>query len=160
MPELIQGINNPELVFGLVAPIGANVERCVTALSNLISSYGYTPVVVKVTDCFQRLQPHLKFHIPLRDHPLGDRYNSYIKYGDAFRKLFDDDSFLAAVAISAIIHKRKSTSPEHRLLKPEKIAYIIRSSSERKRSNCFVLFMEDTSFRFLHTQREAHELTI
>ena len=41
-------IRNPELVFGLVGPIGVNLDAVVDALSVELKEVGYTPVVIHI----------------------------------------------------------------------------------------------------------------
>src|SRR5579862_8196827 len=103
MPNKIKRIEFPELFFGLVAPIGADIENSVTHLDNTLKSYGYTTITIKVTSVFKRLHEKLPLDKPLLDHPLERRYTTHIGYGNAVRNRFSDDAFLAYTTIAQII---------------------------------------------------------
>lgn len=107
MAQVIQRVPDPELFFGIVAPIGANIEECLTSLEEKLDSFGYTAVIIRVTDLFSLLQDQLSLPVDLENTPLEDRYRSYIRYGDALREHFDDDSFLASLSIAKIINARR-----------------------------------------------------
>lgn len=132
MAQVIQRVPEPELFFGLVAPIGANIEECVSDLQDKLERFGYRPVTIRVTDLFPALQSSLNLPIELKNSPLEDRYRSFISYGDALRKHFDDDAFLASLSIAKIINARRKIVAENELENPQKIAYIIRQFKRRE----------------------------
>jgi len=106
MSILIPRIEHPELVFGFVAPIGAEIDRSVQAFHAYFKRQGYEVVDIKVTDVYQFLKKYVPPAQTLETFPPEDRYHSYIAYGDQLRTYFADDSFLAATAIARIIGKR------------------------------------------------------
>lgn len=132
MAQVIQRVPDPELFFGLVAPIGANIEDCVFELQDKLRSFGYTPVTIRVTELFGALQEKLNLPLVLKTTPLEERYQSYISYGDALRKHFDDDAFLASLSIAKIINARRKIINEKEFENPQKIAYIIRQFKRKE----------------------------
>ncbi|ABY30264.1 CMP/dCMP deaminase zinc-binding [Methylorubrum extorquens PA1] len=103
-----------------------------TSLEEKLDSFGYTAVIIRVTDLFSLLQDQLSLPVDLENTPLEDRYRSYIRYGDALREHFDDDSFLASLSIAKIINARRKIVAEKDLENPQKIAYIIRQFKRRE----------------------------
>ena len=77
----IDRINFPELFFGFVAPIGAEIESTLAAFKAYFTERKYNVVEVKVTDIFPRLIAYYPPNEPLKRTPLLERYRSYIDYG-------------------------------------------------------------------------------
>lgn len=85
----------PELVIGLVAPLGTSTTELATEVKGALAAYGYKPVIIKMSDL-----------IP-GSGPLGeaedDRIRRLIAAGNAFCKANDDDpAALARLAINRI----------------------------------------------------------
>lgn len=59
MTDSIQKIKFPELVFGFVAPIGADLTTTVTAFRSYFERRSYRIVEIKVTDIFNILQRYI-----------------------------------------------------------------------------------------------------
>lgn len=106
MKTLIPTIQFPELVFGFVAPIGASVDRAVSAFAAEFRARKYDVVDIKVTNVYEDLKAHIKPDPPLKDKPPRERYRTYIRYGDQLCRKFEDDSFLAATTIREIVLER------------------------------------------------------
>lgn len=141
MPEVIKRIIEPELFFGIVAPIGAEVEPTINNLASNLKEFGYRPVVIKITDIFPKLYNFLKNEFLsqnppfiLEESPLENRYTSYIKFGDALRAKFNDHAILAHIAVGQIGDARRqvlqiSSAKDE---PPQRIAYIIRQFKRKE----------------------------
>lgn len=153
MAELIQRMIEPELFFGIVAPIGTDVEATVDNLANSLKSFGYRVAVIKITDLFQILHKTLNATGRLQQTPLEKRYKSYISFGDKLRQNFSDDSFLAQLAIAQIvdIRERLVSNPED---VPQKIAYIVRQFKRKEEIDLFRLVYNKLFFQVsIYSQR-------
>ena len=106
MSMAIDRIRSPELFFGFVSPIGANLIPAVTSFRKHLEGMGYDVVEIKVTDVFTILEKYIASATLLSRSPSLDRYTSYIKYGNQLRAAFDDDAILAASAIVQTIRLR------------------------------------------------------
>lgn len=116
MNTLIPKIAFPELLFGIVAPIGADHDHVTRAFRRYFTSLDYNVIEIKVTDIYQILKSYVPPTLSLETFPPQTRYISYIKYGDQLREAFADDSFLAATTIASVIRKRQSQKrPLHEL---------------------------------------------
>lgn len=120
-PDSTGKINYPELFFGFVAPIGADLRQSLDAFRAYLEMRSYTVIEIKVTDVFEVFA---RYVIPKRKLSKAtelERYETYIAYGNQLRGTFGD-SFLAASAVRRIMDKRLRHSP---LGQFEKIAYLI-----------------------------------
>lgn len=99
-------IDFPELFFGLVAPIGADIESAVSELRKQIEIKNYNVKVIKVTDCFKCFKKAVNPKTNLVDSPLLERYKSHIAYGNQLRRDTADPEILAKAAIYQIIRFR------------------------------------------------------
>lgn len=139
VPEVIKRIIEPELFFGIVAPIGAEVEPTINILARNLKEFGYRVVVIKITDIFPKLykifsseMAALDPPLELKYSPLEDRYKTYIRFGDALRAKFHDDALLAHVAVAQIADARGQLMKTNKQDTPEKIAYIIRQFKRKE----------------------------
>lgn len=125
---MLKRISFPELFFGFVAPIGADLKSTIEIFAQSLYRFGYQVKVIKVTDVFEELQ-----NIPVRrkQRPLVDRYKTYIKFGNAVRKKYKDDELLAALTIARIFQARKF-NPDGTPVAEEKVAYIIHQFKRRE----------------------------
>lgn len=131
MTNKITSLEKPEIFIGVVAPIGTNIDDTIDSICEKIPQYGYIAHSIRVTDSFPMLQEKLEFPLELKEKPLEDKYESYIKFGDTIRTHFDDDSILASITIDKIVLKRSeifSSTDKH----PEGIIYIIRQFKRRE----------------------------
>ncbi len=108
-----------ELVFGLVAPVGADLERLEAGLIDLLGLYAYTPNPIRLSSLLRKAQG---LGVVLKDAPELDRVNSYMDAGNAMRERSKVEEILALWAITQI----KNTRPagESRL---RRTAHILRS---------------------------------
>lgn len=108
-----------ELVFGLVAPVGADLQRLETDLIDLLGLYGYTPNPIRLSALLQKVQG---LGVVLKDAPELDRVNSYMDAGNAMRERSHAEEILALWAIAQI---KKMRQPEDSPLR--RTAHILRS---------------------------------
>jgi deoxycytidylate deaminase len=109
MSDKIPKFERPELVFGFVAPIGANVGQTVNQFKRSLESLGYTVEDVKVTDAFKHFREVVKPVAPLEHKRTKERYETHIAYGNQLRSHFGDDSLLAMTSIVRLHRKRLRT---------------------------------------------------
>jgi Deoxycytidylate deaminase len=125
MNHLIPSIEFPEIVIGLVAPIGTPLKATISALKNDFESNNYLVQIIKVTDVYNILERFIppEHEKGLTDAKLIDRYHTYISYGNQIREKFNDNSLLAALTIYRIMEQRLRTKRKRE--KFEKVVYII-----------------------------------
>jgi deoxycytidylate deaminase len=103
--DRIQRIDFPELFFGFVSPIGADITGTIAAFRRYFRSRDYSVVEIKATDIFLPLSKYVKPDQALVRAPLQERYRSYIAYGNQLRARFDDE-IIATAAINRIVQRR------------------------------------------------------
>jgi deoxycytidylate deaminase len=111
MPDSIQKIKFPELIFGFVAPIGADVEPVLAAFRDYFEHRAYRVIEIKVTDIFNVLEQYVKPDLPLDKSGHRERYVTYIAYGNQLRAKFDDE-ILAATTIRRVMARRLRAQKE------------------------------------------------
>ena len=123
----------PELVFGLVAPVGVDLDLVTEVLAQLLREMRYESKIVKLTS----LMKEIPISLPLGDAPYIESIKNRIAYANEVRKKLGDDA-LAALAISAIRSFREEEwkvklAPEiiNKMQNPEetplpRYAYIVR----------------------------------
>lgn len=121
MPDSRGNINYPELFFGFVAPIGADLHSSLQAFKAYLEGRSYRVIEVKVTDVFDILARYFSPKAPLSKATELERYKTYIAYGNQLRATFGDD-ILAATAIRRVMYKRLRHSPPGAF---QRIAYLI-----------------------------------
>ena len=97
-------IEGPELVFGLVGPIGTDMNFVSETLSNELSKVRYRCCEIKVS----KLLHDIPEFADLPDAPAEKRYNAHMDAGNKVRKKFETGDALALLAVAAIRQKRKS----------------------------------------------------
>lgn len=116
-----QVVHNPELVFGIVGPIGVDIDAVMESLSKALRDVGYDPNTIHLTDLVEDRRIKVKRDIST----YYNRYRSLIEYANAYRKLAKSAAAMAGVAIVKIRELRaqattSSTTPARGT------AYIIR----------------------------------
>ncbi|MBO0733420.1 MAG: dCMP deaminase, partial [Methylocapsa sp.] len=101
----IDRIRFPELFFGFVAPIGAEIESTLEAFKSYFMEREYRVIVIKVTDIFPCLEAYFRPAQPLKRSPLLERYESHIDYGNQLRTDLGNHA-LAGTVISRIAKRR------------------------------------------------------
>ena len=93
----------PELIFGLVGPIGVNMELVQQKLESALISVGYKPVSIKATE--QMLKIKTDIVLASEKNP-RDYYQSRMDYANKVREKCENDAALAALSILAIKNYR------------------------------------------------------
>lgn len=122
LPDSREKINYPELLFGFVAPIGADLRSSLDAFRAYLETHSYQVIEIKVTDVFDALARYVEPKRRLSKATELARYETYIAYGNQLRAVFGDD-FLAASSVRRVMDKRLRHSKE--LGQFEKIAYLL-----------------------------------
>lgn len=129
MSTLIPQIQFPEVMIGLVAPIGCEIDYSLSALEKFFKSNGYNVVKIRVTDSYLKLKDIVPPETSLNESNIWERYKTYIGYGNQLREYCDDNSILAAFAIQQIIEHRTAAKAKfeknafilHQFKRPEEI---------------------------------------
>jgi deoxycytidylate deaminase len=108
-----------ELVFGLVAAVGADLERLEADLIDLLGLYGYAANPIRLSALLRKV-PGLG--VELKEDPEVDRINSYMDAGNAMRERSRSEEILAAWALVQIKKMRQASHPVLR-----RTAHILRS---------------------------------
>lgn len=87
----IPKIKFPELLFGFVAPIGADLTETLAAFRSYLTARNYKVIELKVTDIFQFFKNYCPPIEELKQTPLNERYESHIQYGNQLRETLGDD---------------------------------------------------------------------
>lgn len=110
MTPLIPRLEFPEIVIGLVAPIGTSLNETVEGIRDFFSDENYVVHEIRVTDVFRQMEKIVIPEQPLVEKPMAARYDSYINYGNQLRKFSNDSSVLAALSIQSIVESRMKNS--------------------------------------------------
>jgi cytidine deaminase len=102
---MLPTLEAPELVFGLCAPLGTDIEKVKDILVKYLLSYSYKPISFKVTDLMSQIQmPGMALDLSTTKV----KYDSYIKYANKIRELYDDSSVLSALCCTRIRSYRRN----------------------------------------------------
>ena len=110
MNHLVPRIEFPEIVIGLVSPIGTPLNDTIEEFSKNFSEIGYKIHDLRVTNVFEAMKHIVTPEIELTSTPMKDRYRSYISYGNQLRQKANDPSLLAALSIQTIVENRIAKS--------------------------------------------------
>lgn len=99
----ISEVHNPELIFGILGPIGTPIEDVVNELSQELSHVGYSSEIIHLT----ALMRQIDIGCTVDENEFDARYESLIKYADTLRELCDHDGALAGLAITEIQRRRE-----------------------------------------------------
>jgi len=117
-------IINPELFFGIVSPVGTNIDLTIDELRQNLIGFGYEVFHIKISDDFTSLASMLSYS-GLRPDNRFERVSTYIKFGDYLRQSLGNE-FLAAHAITKITERRfASNTGSEPAQRYQKKAYII-----------------------------------
>ncbi|MDQ0561496.1 deoxycytidylate deaminase [Rhizobium mesoamericanum] len=91
-------VDNPEIIIGLVGPIGVDLGAIISFLQEALAKVQYQTEVIHITRAMQDLLPQ----VVVDDSSYGKRYRSLIKQADLVRRGVDNQAALACLAISEI----------------------------------------------------------
>lgn len=111
----------PELIFGLVGPIGVDLELVTDLLADALRDVGYQATKLRITTLMREVPTEIK----IAEHPHIESFHSRIRYANRVCELLERSDALAILAISAIreVRRQQAGDPETPL---EAQAYIIR----------------------------------
>ncbi len=149
----------PELVFGLVGPIGVDMAMVQTKLIGSLKAVGYRTRTIRVTELMSQIGTQVVLDETL--NPLK-HYESRIDYANAVRARCGNDAALAALAIHRIRNLREeiesskadSTSPQNNRCPIDRWPSMLSSSassSAGKKLTCCERSTVGNSFRFRPT---------
>jgi deoxycytidylate deaminase len=96
----------PELVFGLVGAVGAQLTQAAAALADALKEVDYGSILINVLDTIgDQPEWHLK-----ETHAADEEMNARMDCGNACRKILERNDALALFAIAAIQDKRKTAT--------------------------------------------------
>jgi cytidine deaminase len=101
-------VDTPELVFGLVGPIGVDLDYIGKTLEDSLKSFEYEVVPVRVS----QIMTELKSTETIDSSSVADEYNSKINYANSLREQYGAKDLLAALAIGAIRKLRSSAGAQ------------------------------------------------
>ena len=107
-----------DIVIGLVAPIGTDLDPFCRALAMNFDRLGYVSRLVRLTDCLREVRE--KFNLDLEYANGAERYEKFMTAGTTFRKAMGRGDAMSMVAVGAMREFRK-THPA------SKYAFILRS---------------------------------
>jgi deoxycytidylate deaminase len=88
----------PDLIFGLVCPIGADLERVKRVVSQHLNRFGYQPRVIKLTSEMRAL-PHPYWSSLSEDVFRDRRYELFMDAGDCLRAFMERKDAMAMLAV-------------------------------------------------------------
>ncbi len=113
--------NDPELIFGIVGPIGVNLDIVISALQSALKAVNYDPITIHLTERLEH--PRVKAKI---DHSsYYARYMSLIKKANEYRRQAKNPAALAGVAILDIRQLRQQRTKDQSVPSPG-TAFIVR----------------------------------
>lgn len=137
MENAITRIEFPELFFGIVSPIGAEIAPTVDALTKFFNQENYEVNVIKVTDYFTTISKTIPPKAPLKNSPTDLRIESYIEYGNQIREEFKDNSILAAYTIFRIARERRKIIKKNPNNSYKKQVYILHQFKRKEEIDLF-----------------------
>jgi deoxycytidylate deaminase len=110
LPETDKLLRDPgaELVFGLIAPVGADLERLEADLVDQLALYGYSRNSIRLSALLRKVEG---LDVSLKEAPELDRVNSYMDAGNALREKVPAKEVLALWAIAHIKMVRPAEEP-------------------------------------------------
>jgi len=97
-----QTISNPEIIFGIVGPIGVHIDSVVAALSKSLQDVGYQSYPIHLTQFIT----DKRIKIEVDESSYFKRYESLIRYGNEFRRIANSAAAIAGIGIARIREHR------------------------------------------------------
>lgn len=108
-----------ELIFGLVAPVGVDLDGFVQRLREHLQAFGYEGRQVRLSDFLRRIE--IPGEIPPPDAPEAERLERLMDRGNRLREATNRNDVLALAAAAEIARHRRANEPLSRT------AHILRS---------------------------------
>jgi len=97
-------LEGPEIVLGLCSPIGTDNDKITALVVKHLHIYGYSTSTLKLTELMRSIV--LKGQ-PLIESPVEKRYDTYIRYANRLREIYDSDDALVMLSCLAIRNERE-----------------------------------------------------
>lgn len=97
-------IKHPELIFGIVGPIGVDLDQVIESLKKHLASVDYKSETIHLTDYMD----HPAIKVAQDKSTYYKKYISLIRYANEFRKAAKNAAALAGIAILKIREHRKT----------------------------------------------------
>jgi hypothetical protein len=91
----VERILHPELFFGLVAPVGVNLDMIIEVLNTELGLQKYSTSTFHVTE----IMKDVPSNIVIKDEPYLDRIRTRIAYADEICSRIEREDALAAITI-------------------------------------------------------------
>lgn len=130
----------PELVFGIVGPIGVNMDAICDSLSAALRAVSYDAVPIHLTKEMLKAHQYQLQRFPVEAPTEKNFFTEVmykIRYANALCKEFGDAATMARIAMRAISDERKGISGDPAAIPERPTAYIVR---QLKRPDEVVLF--------------------
>jgi cytidine deaminase len=98
-------ISTPELVFGLVGPLGVDLDLVISVLTKELTDVGYNTVVVRLSNFIHSVS---NLRTRLSPEPEDDRIETHMRAGTEIRSKTRWPDILAIFAIARIREERQS----------------------------------------------------
>jgi hypothetical protein len=143
MSQPFDPVPAPELIFGVVAPIGVDVDIITEVLERSLQEMDYDACLLRLTE----LMKEVPISKQISDAPLLQSYRDRISYANEVCRLLGNDA-LAALAISAIRAFRAKERKQRGASMSASHGSETRDgrSSDLKKSTCLEVSMVDSSF--------------
>ena len=99
---------NPELMIGLVAPVGVDLDQVIIILTDYLKQFNYTTNQIVISSLIDKVAG---LETKLCMEPEYDRINTYMSAGDEVREKTKRGYILAALAINTISFQRDADKP-------------------------------------------------
>jgi deoxycytidylate deaminase len=124
-------VDNPEIVIGLVGPIGVDLNAIIGYLQEALDKVQYRSEVIHITRVMEDILPQVK----VDETSYGNRYRSLIKQADQVRRGVKNHAALACLAISEIRRVREKVNEVGQDQPALNTAFIIRQLKREEEIN-------------------------
>jgi hypothetical protein len=126
---MLPALPYPELFFGLCSPLGVDNKKAFNILADTLQKYKYSSEYFKVTTLMKSIVLN---DFELKESPLDERYDSYIKYANRIRELIGFPFALASLCCTAVRNFRRQKNGKADSYLP-RTAYIFDQFREKKK---------------------------
>lgn len=127
--------SNPELVIGLVGPIGVDLDAVIAALKEELQLVGYSSEIIRASELMKAIPVSME----CRDSTYVEKYDDLIEYADRVRQKCKNSSALAGLSIIDIQSRRDKITAQKRekdgitaTIPALGVSYIIRQFKRRE----------------------------
>jgi deoxycytidylate deaminase len=129
----VERILHPELFFGLVAPVGVNLDMIIEVLNTELSLQKYRSSILHITE----IMKDVPSNIEIKNEPYLDRIKTRIAYADEICSRIEREDALAAITISAIQSSREKFNKERATKESRELS--LKDSQEPLAQHAFIL---------------------